>query len=297
MRPSVPRDRDNDYTDAMAAKRREFLREQTGIALQHVGRYSFAPDVLPGNIENFIGVAQVPIGIAGPLLVNGEHAQGEFYIPLATSEGTLVASYNRGMKMLHAAGGIKTTVSDDAMQRAPVFIFDDARDARAFGEWLVEHFDEIKAHAETATKVGKLHDIEQYPASRFMFLRFNFTTGDAAGMNMVSKATKAACDWIRSVYPKMQHFYLESNFATDKKASQINMLHTRGKHVTAEAACCAATSTCSTAAARSSTWPACCPASTTTARTRRTRSRRCSSPRDRTSRTSSSRRRPRSTRN
>jgi hydroxymethylglutaryl-CoA reductase (NADPH) len=235
MSLSVPRSKSDDYTDTMAAKRRDFLKEQTGASLDHVGRYSIDASMLPGNIENFIGVAQVPLGVAGPLLVNGEHAKGEFYVPLATSEGTLVASYNRGMKMLHAAGGVTTTVSDDAMQRAPVFVFDDARDAREFGEWITANFDSIREHAETSTRVGKLIDIEQYAASRFLFLRFNFTTGDAAGMNMVSKATKVACDWIRHIYPKVRHYYLESNFATDKKASQINLLHTRGKHVTAEA--------------------------------------------------------------
>ena len=235
MSRSVPRSKTDDYTDQMAATRREFLKEQTGASLQNVGKYSVDTSILRGNIENFIGVAQVPIGVAGPLLVNGEHAQGDFYVPLATSEGTLVASYNRGMKMLRAAGGVTTTVSDDAMQRAPVFIFEDARDARAFGAWIIDNFDEIKKRAETTTSVGKLADIEQYAASRFLFLRFNFTTGDAAGMNMVSKATKAACDWIRDVNPSVEHYYLESNFATDKKASQINLLHTRGKHVTAEA--------------------------------------------------------------
>ncbi|MEM7613227.1 MAG: hydroxymethylglutaryl-CoA reductase [Pseudomonadota bacterium] len=235
MAESIPRSKQDDYTHEMAKTRREFLADHSDVSLQHVGQYSFDPSILPGNIENFTGVAQVPIGVAGPLLIDGEHARGEFYVPLATTEGTLVASYNRGMKMLRAAGGIKTTVSDDAMQRAPVFVFDDARAAREFGHWVTRHFDDIKAHAETATRVGKLHDIEQYAASRFLFLRFNFTTGDAAGMNMVSKATKVACDWIRDSYPDMQHFYLESNFATDKKASQINMLHTRGKHVTAEA--------------------------------------------------------------
>ena len=81
------------------------------------------PAVLPGNVENFVGVAQVPIGLAGPLLVDGEHAKGEFYVPLATAEGTLVASYNRGMKLLRQVGGVKTTVIDDAMQRAPWFLF------------------------------------------------------------------------------------------------------------------------------------------------------------------------------
>ena len=235
MSRSVPRSKNNDYTDEMAATRRKFLKEQTGAHLDNVSHYSLDVSMLPGNIENFIGIAQVPLGVAGPLLINGEHAKGEFYVPLATSEGTLVASYNRGMKLLHAAGGVTTTVSDDAMQRAPVFIFDDAREAREFGEWITANFATIKEHAETSTRFGKLIDIEQYAASRFLFLRFNFTTGDAAGMNMVSKATKVACDWIRDVYPKVRHYYLESNFATDKKASQINLLHTRGKHVTAEA--------------------------------------------------------------
>ncbi len=122
------------------------------MALEHVSHYSFDPAILPGNVEHFTGVAQVPIGIAGPLLVDGEHAQGEFYVPLATTEGTLVASYNRGMKMLREAGGVKTTILDDAMQRAPAFVFESAREARAFGEWLTEHFAEIKQAAESTTR-------------------------------------------------------------------------------------------------------------------------------------------------
>jgi hydroxymethylglutaryl-CoA reductase (NADPH) len=219
----------------MAEARRQFLKERTGKQLSHVGQYSFDPSILPGNIEHFIGVAQVPIGVAGPLLVNGEYAKGEFYIPLATTEGTLVASYNRGMKLLREAGGVTTTVCDDAMQRAPVFIFKSARQAREFGHWVKENFAELKRRAEATTQFGKLRDIEQYSASRFLFLRFNYTTGDAAGQNLVGKATKAACDWIRDVYPGLENYYLESNFATDKKSSRINILHTRGKRVTAEA--------------------------------------------------------------
>ena len=235
MTKKIPRSSSNDYTNEIAQVRRQFLTEKTGIELNHLGKFSFEPSTLPGNIEHFIGVAQVPIGIAGPLLINGEHAEGEFYIPLATTEGTLVASYNRGMKLLYESGGVTTTVCDDAMQRAPVFIFPTARQARDFGKWVKENFLDIKTQAEKTTKIGKLRDIEQYSASRFQFLRFNFTTGDAAGQNMVSKATKAACDWICKVYPGIEHYYLESNFATDKKTSQINMLHTRGKRVVAEA--------------------------------------------------------------
>jgi hydroxymethylglutaryl-CoA reductase (NADPH) len=234
-RAPVPRDPENDYTREAAEMRRAFLAERTGAKLEHMSRFSFDPAVLPGNVEHFTGVAQVPIGIAGPLLVDGEHASGEFYVPLATAEGTLVASYNRGMKLLYASGGVKTTVVDDRMQRAPCFLFASAREARAFGDWLVEHFDEIKGVAESTTRSGRLQDIEQYSASRMLYTRFNYTTGDAAGQNLTGKATQAACRWIVEQYPAIEQYFLESNFATDKKSSQVNMLRTRGKRVVAEA--------------------------------------------------------------
>lgn len=231
----MPRDRENDYSREAAAMRREFAQERTGAALEHVGSYSFDPAVLAGNIEHFVGVAQVPIGLAGPLLVNGEHAQGKFYVPLATAEGTLVASYNRGMRLLHEAGGVTVTVMDDHMQRAPSFIFPSAREARDFDGWLDEHFDEIKAAAETTTSTGRLQEIERYSAGRMLYTRFNYTTGDAAGQNLTGKATQEACRWIRANNDTIEHHFLESNFATDKKSSTVNMLHTRGKRVIAEA--------------------------------------------------------------
>ncbi len=235
-RKRIPRSPDGDYTREAAERRRAFIEEETGVNLEHVSSYSVDPSMLSGNIENFTGVAQVPIGFAGPLLVNGEQAQGEFYIPLATAEGTLVASYNRGMRLLREAGGVKTTVLDDRMQRAPAFLFESAREARDFGEWLDDHFEEIKEAAEATTRSGKLQDIEQYSASRIIFTRFNYTTGDAAGQNLTGKATQAACDWIQSNYGDgLGGYFLESNFATDKKSSQVNMLRTRGKRVVAEA--------------------------------------------------------------
>lgn len=235
MTAKIPRNKENDYTREAAEVRREFIKEQRNAELNHVGGFSFDPSVLPGNIENFIGVAQVPIGLAGPLLVNGEFAKGEFFVPLATTEGTLVASYNRGMKLLRESGGVTATVVDDAMQRAPVFVFKSAREAARFGTWIKENFAEIKAKAETTTSVGKLRDIQQFPASRFLYLRFNYTTGDAAGQNMVGKATKAACDWIETVYPGIERYQLEGSLATDKKTSWVNTLNTRGKKVIAEA--------------------------------------------------------------
>ncbi|HXW97940.1 MAG TPA: hydroxymethylglutaryl-CoA reductase [Gemmatimonadales bacterium] len=231
---SVPYSKDDNYTPAIITERQRFVEQFSGVKLQHLNRYSFDPQLTKGNIENFTGVAQVPIGFAGPLKVNGEHAQGEFVIPLATSEGTLVASYNRGMKVLNLSGGVTCTIQADHMQRAPVFVFDSAREARAFRDWVDEHMTDIRREAETTTRVGKLQFIDTYLASKFAYLRFNFATGDAAGQNMVGRATFAACSWILENNTTVRRFYLESNLATDKKASQVNLMRTRGKRVTAE---------------------------------------------------------------
>lgn len=233
----IPRDPVNDYSTEAIKSRQDFIEKYSNYPLNHLKRYSFDPQTLVGNIEHFTGVAQVPVGFAGPLKINGEHAQGEFLVPLATTEGTLVASYNRGMKVLNACGGAKCTIVDDAMQRAPVFVFEDARGARDFVKWVRHHFDQIASEAEATTRVGKLLYIDDYQANKFAYLRFNFSTGDAAGQNMVGRATFAACSWILDQYTanRIFHFYLESNLATDKKASQVNIMHTRGKRVTAEA--------------------------------------------------------------
>ncbi len=234
-RTRIPRSQAGDYTHEMAAARREFIAEQTGANLSHVAQYSFDPAVLPGNIENFIGVAQVPMGVAGPLRIVGEHARGDFYVPLATTEGSLVASYNRGMRLLTECGGVKTTVVEDGMQRAPVFILDDALEAREFGRWVEEHFAPIAMTAEATTSVGKLRGILQFQVGPLRYLRFNYNTGDAAGQNMVGKATFAACEWIRKNYPGKLKYFLSGNIDTDKKHSHLNVLLTRGKRVVAEA--------------------------------------------------------------
>ncbi len=154
--PKIPRSSDNDYTQEMSRTRREFIARETGTQLNHLGHYSIPPETLSGNIENFAGVAQVPIGFAGPMLVNGEHAKGEFYVPMATTEGTLTASYSRGMRLTREAGGITTTVIDDAMQRAPMFAFSNAREALEFGKWVEQNFEAIKRASDNTTSVGKL---------------------------------------------------------------------------------------------------------------------------------------------
>ena len=224
-----------NYAPDMVAHRRAMIEQLTGAKLEHVGRFSFEPMAARGHAENFVGVAQIPLGFAGPVRINGEHANGEFVVPLATSEGTLVASYSRGMKVLTLAGGVTVTVTDDAMQRAPVFIFPSAREARDFRRWLAEHIDDVRRETEATSHVAKLLHIETYLASRMAFTRFNFSTGEAAGQNMVTRATYAGAAWIAEHAPCVERFYLESNLATDKKPSAINTLHGRGKRVIAEA--------------------------------------------------------------
>jgi hydroxymethylglutaryl-CoA reductase (NADPH) len=231
----VPRSQTDDFDDVIIKQRQAFVEEFSGAKLDHVTRYSFDPHLAKGNCEHFTGVAQVPMGFAGPIRINGEDAQGDFVIPLATAEGTLVASYNRGMKVLNLCGGVKCTVVDDAMQRAPVFVFDDARGARDFVKWICDNIDKIREEAEATSQVARLNYIDPFLANKFAYLRFNFWTGDAAGQNMVGRATFAACSWILDHYAGIRRFYLESNFATDKKASHINIMRTRGKRVTAEA--------------------------------------------------------------
>jgi hydroxymethylglutaryl-CoA reductase (NADPH) len=234
-RVTVPYDKEDNYSDQIIDTRRRFLESFSGAKPDHLYRSSIDPRFTEGNIENFIGAAQVPIGLAGPVKVNGEYAKGEFVIPMATTEGTLVASYNRGMKVLNLSGGVTATVSDDRMQRAPVFIFDSAREARDFRSWVAENMDEIRRSAEATSSVAKLLDIDIFLANKFAYLRFNYATGDAAGQNMVGRATFAACSWMLDHIDTVRSFYLESNLATDKKHSQINIMRTRGKRVIAEA--------------------------------------------------------------
>jgi len=233
----IPRDIEDDYADNAISTRHQYIEKLSGKEFSHVKKYSFDAHDLQGNCEHFIGVAQIPIGIAGPIKINGEHAKGEYVVPMATTEGTLVASYNRGMKALNLCGGVKCTIVRDAMQRAPVFIFSDARGARDFVDWVKANFKTIAAEAEATSSIARLQYIDPYLSNKFAYLRFNFSTGDAAGQNMVGRATFAACGWILDNYKdeKVEQFYLESNLATDKKASQVNIMRTRGKRVTAEA--------------------------------------------------------------
>ena len=230
----IPRNRESDYSREQVAKRREFINKKTGAEMDTVSSYTIDPAVTQGNVENFIGTIQMPLGLAGPLRINGEYAKGDFYIPLATTEGTLVASYSRGMRAISESGGVKATVVKHSMQRAPVFIFKDALQARDFGDWLKANMEMIRQSAESTTSTGKLIEIEQYPIANMLYTRFCYTTGDAAGQNMTGKATFVACEWIKANHPLHPEYILSGALDTDKKHSTMNMIQSRGKRVIAE---------------------------------------------------------------
>ena len=170
--PRIPRSERDDYAPGIVRERQAFVEETSGVKLRHLVQYSFDPHLAKGNCGNFTGAAQVPVSFAGPLRIDGEHAQGDFLIPLATSEGTLVASYNRGVKALNACGGVKVTVMDDAMQRAPVVVFQDARAGRDFAHWVEGSLEPIRREAEATSSVARLLLIEPYLANKFVYLGF-----------------------------------------------------------------------------------------------------------------------------
>ena len=220
--------------DTATAVRRELLQDETGVDLEVVGDYAFPAEAAEANIENMVGAIQVPMGVAGPLPVDGEHLDGEYYLPLATTEGALVASVNRGCRVLREAGGVSARVTADAMTRAPVFAVDDLDAAMTTIEWVRDHEETLADVAEATTNHGRLLGIDDYIVGKRLFFRFRFATGDAMGMNMVTIATRAAAERIEAETPATL-IALSGNLCSDKKPAAVNAVMGRGRTVTAEA--------------------------------------------------------------
>ncbi|MGC8582574.1 MAG: hydroxymethylglutaryl-CoA reductase (NADPH) [Thermoproteus sp.] len=229
-------DKELGDSNKAAEYRRRFLERKLGVRLEAIGSTVIDFNKAVGrNIENPIGAAQIPIGVAGPLLVEGEYARGMFYIPLATTEGALVASVNRGAKIITESGGARARVVRDGMARAPLFKLPSLTDAVDFVKWVEAHREEIKRAAESTTRHGKLKEIQPFIVGNNVWLRFVFETGDAMGMNMATIASEAAAKYIEAGYPKAELVALSGNMCVDKKPNAVNFLMGRGKTVIAEA--------------------------------------------------------------
>jgi hydroxymethylglutaryl-CoA reductase (NADPH) len=230
----VPRLKDQGYESERVSRRRAWVEERTGALLRHVGSYSVDSEEMRGNIENPVGVAQIPIGVAGPIRVNGKYADGIFYVPLATTEGALVRSYERGMVALTRSGGVETRLVADENQISPSFFFQSISDALDFTEWVPDHFGEIKQQAESTTRHGKLRNLRCHQVARQVIVNFGFDTGDAQGMNMIVKASDQACRWMVEQFPGASHFQF-SGMCSEKRPSGYLLTRGKGKYVTAGA--------------------------------------------------------------
>ncbi|MBF0500959.1 MAG: AMP-binding protein [Candidatus Riflebacteria bacterium] len=225
---------ESDLSRMAIEARLGLLRKCSGAALT---TFLPAPDGthLAGTVEGFIGYAQIPIGIAGPLKVNGEFATGDFYVPLATTEGALVASISRGSKLISAAGGAQVRVFADGITRVPVFMFDALDDLMAFMVWVKESHAALKTAAEATTRHGKLVTIETMPMGTSLGLLLHYTTGDASGQNICTIATQALMEFVKQQYKgRIRDQFMDCSMSGDKSCSGMNFMRNRGKKTVAE---------------------------------------------------------------
>ncbi|MCD2204637.1 hydroxymethylglutaryl-CoA reductase (NADPH) [Halobacterium sp. KA-6] len=219
--------------DTAAAARREILERETDASLDATGAFAFDADEVDPNIENLAGGTQLPLGVAGPIAVNGGAADDEFYLPLATTEGALVASVNRGCSAITAAGGANARVTKVGMTRAPVFRVEDITEGAEVAEWVEDNVDALREAAESTTSHGELTEVTPYVVGDSVFLRFAYDTKDAMGMNMATIATEAAADVVEAETPA-ELVALSGNLCSDKKPAAINAVEGRGRTVTAD---------------------------------------------------------------
>jgi hydroxymethylglutaryl-CoA reductase (NADPH) len=230
--PLVPRLAKQGYTKDDLDRRRAWLQGRTSTSLQHVGACSIDSRAMRGNIENPIGIAQIPLGVAGPLLISGDHAHGVFYVPLATTEGALVRSYERGMTAVTRAGGAVVRISSAGNRASPLFSFDGVEQASEFASQLPAHFPQIKAIADSTTSHGRLVSLSARQIGRDAVVDLQYDTADAHGMNMIAKATDASCKWIMSQFD-VRRYYVLTGGSSEKRASATLFRGGKGKYVTA----------------------------------------------------------------
>lgn len=224
-------------SEAGTEQRRAFLKEETAVELPVLtGRVPFSDvSALQGNIENFIGMSQIPTGVIGPVRVIGSAAKGDFFVPLATSEGALVASYHRGAKACYLAGGVTSVCLVEGVQRSPLFKFKHLGDLGVFISWLLPLMDTFAEITSRTSRFAKLTDMKTNIEGNHLILTFEFHTGDAAGQNMVTLCTDAICQYIIEHTPvKPTFWFIEGNFSGDKKATAMSFTNVRGKKVTTE---------------------------------------------------------------
>jgi hydroxymethylglutaryl-CoA reductase (NADPH) len=230
----IPHDKEKDYEPGFVDERRTWLEEQAGAKLSHVSKYTFDPKDVKGNIENLVGGVQLPLGLIGPLKVNGEFAKDTYYVPFATTEGGLISTYQRGAIAITKAGGATVRVYRDQNNLDPVFIFKNLIEADNFVKWITAHNIVLRAKVSEVTNHGKLRNISPIVIGRRVILTITYSTEDAMGANMINIATENICKFITSQV-LVESYLLRSNFSSEKKASGVNLSSVYGKEVMVEA--------------------------------------------------------------
>lgn len=225
----------NLRTYKSASERRSALEETLQVNLPHIGNFTLSQDTASSrNCENMIGAIQIPVGIAGPLKINGQVTKGEFYLPLATTEGALVASVNRGAKAISQSGGANTIFNKVGITRAPVFRVEDLKKGQELITWVKTNFKTLQQITESTSSHLTLLEIKPVSAGRSVYLRFRFDTQDAMGMNMATIAVAAAVKHIEEA-TKTKCIALSGNMCSDKKSNFLNFIEGRGISTQAEA--------------------------------------------------------------
>lgn len=231
-RALVPRLLGQGYGEEQIAERRRWIEEATGCRLEHVGATTVSGEAMRGNVENPIGAAQVPLGVAGPLEVHGEHSEGVFYVPLATTEGALVRSYERGMAAITRAGGATVRLTADQNKVCPVLVYEDAAAAVAAARRLSALFAELAAAGEATTRHGRLLAAEPTVVGRRLIVAFSWSTGDAHGMNMIVRASDAASALLAERTGAVDRLTF-SGMSSEKRASGSLLAGGKGKRAVA----------------------------------------------------------------
>jgi hydroxymethylglutaryl-CoA reductase (NADPH) len=228
------------YTEQARLERLEWLRAQTNSLLAPLQDTRLDPLRLAKNVENMIGTVEIPVGLAGPLLFRGQNASGLIYGPLATTEGTLVASASRGASALTRSGGVRTRVLAQRMTRAPVFVASSLEGAAIFADWVRPRLSELREQASRTSQHASLTGVRPVVLGRAVHVVFEYETGDAAGQNMTTACTWHACRWLLDQAGSIDgveivDFLVEGNLSGDKKVTFESFLNGRGTRVIAEA--------------------------------------------------------------
>jgi hydroxymethylglutaryl-CoA reductase (NADPH) len=229
----IPKYGKDDYDSKSVAKRLDWLESTTQKELPHLGGEPTDSTKWKGNIENLVGTVQVPVGIAGPIKISGKHAEGDFLVPFATTEGAVVRTYGFGMRLISKSGGVHVHSEDNGVHITPVFFCKNIKDCLSLKSWIQSNEEDVKKWANSTTNHGKLLELKYFVRERRLLVQFIFHTGDAMGLNMVNVAAHKACTEIAKRTNKT--FHCRSNYSADKKPSAHSANESFGKSVFAEA--------------------------------------------------------------